>query len=234
MSSQTHTTLLERIRDGGDALAWDEFWTRYWRAVFNFAKRRGCSEHTAEEVVQDVMLTVFQDRQVFRYDSAKGRFRDWLGGIVRNLVNQRRGKPAERVRAMGGDGQDVLESAEDPHAPADDAWQQAFEESLLNVLLDLVRREVAPATYQAFELVTFQGVSAADAASVTGLSRNAVYLARKRILERLRELAESYRNKGQLLDRVKQALEAAPSAHVERSLTIWMERSKSARGESCP
>ena len=234
MSSQTHTTLLDRIRDGEDPVAWDEFWTRYWRAVFNFAKCRGCSEHTAEEIVQDVMLTVFQNRQVFRYDPAKGRFRDWLGGIARNLVNKRRAKPAERVRAVGGDSQNALELAEDPHAPADDVWQQAFDESLLNVLLDLVRREVAPATYQAFELVALEGVSAADAAKLTGLSRNAVYLARKRILERLRELGESYRSEGRLLDRVKQALASAPSAHVERSLTSWMEQSMSARGESCP
>jgi RNA polymerase sigma-70 factor (ECF subfamily) len=230
MSSQTHTTLLERIRDGADAVAWDEFCTRYWRALFNFAKCRGCSEHTAEEVVQDVMLTVFQNRQVFRYDSAKGRFRDWLGGIVRNLVNQRRAKPAERVRAAGGDGQDALESAEDPHAPADDVWHQAFEESLANVLLDLVRREVAPETYQAFELVALEGVSAAEAAEITGLSCNAVYLARKRVLARLRELGESYRSDGQLLDRVKRALASAPPADAEQSLTSWMEVSMSGRG----
>lgn len=233
MSSQTHTTLLERIRDGADAVAWEEFWTRYWRAVFNFAKCRGCSEQTAEEVVQDVMLTVFQNRQVFRYDSAKGRFRDWLGGIVRNLVNQRRAKPAERVRAEGGDGQNLLESAQDPHAPADDVWQQAFEESLLNVLLDLVRREVAPETYQAFELVALEGVPAAEAAQLTGLTRNAVYLARKRILQRLRELGESYRSEGRVLDRVKQALASAPSADVEYSLTSWMEQSVPARGRAC-
>lgn len=234
MNSHTHTTLLERIRDGEDAVAWDEFWTRYWRAIFNFAQCRGCSEHTAEEIVQEVMLSVFQNRQVFRYDSAKGRFRDWLGGIARNLVNKRRARPAERVRAVGGDGQDALELAKDPHGQADDRWQQAFEESLLNVLLDLVRREVAPETYQAFELVALEGVSAADAAQLTGLSRNAVYLARKRILQRLRELGESYRSEGRLLERVKQALASAPSAHVERSLTSWMEQSVPAREGTCP
>ena len=213
-------------------MAWNEFWTRYWRAIFNFAKCRGCSEHTAEEVVQDVMLTVFEKRQVFRYDPGKGRFRDWLGGVVRNLVNKRRAKPAERIHALGGDTQQALDFAEDPQAPADDLWQQAFDEALVNVLLDLVRREVAPATYQAFELVALQDACAADAARLTGLSRNAVYLARKRILERLRELGESYRNEGQLLERVKRALESAPAAHVERTLTGWLEQSVSARREA--
>ena len=93
---------------------------------------------------------------------------------------------------------------------------------------------LAPATYQAFELVALEGVSAAEAAKLTGLSRNAVYLARKRVVERLQELGESYRSEGRLLDHVKRALASAPSAHVERSLTSWMEQSMSARGESCP
>jgi uncharacterized protein (DUF924 family) len=112
-------------------------------------------------------------------------------------------------------------------AAAAEVWQQAFEASLLNVLLDLVRREIAPETYRAFELVALAGVPAADAAQLTGLSRNAVYLARKRVLQRLRELGESYRSDGQLVDRVKQALASSPSAHVERSLTQWMGQSTS-------
>jgi len=97
-----------------------------------------------------------------------------------------------------------------------------------------VRQEVAPETYQAFELVALEGLPAADAARLTGLSRNAVYLARKRILARLRELGESYRSEGQLLDRIKRALAAVPSVRVERSLTDWMGRSRSATGETIP
>ena len=72
MNSNTRVTLLERLRDGSDALAWDEFFDRYWRLIFASAKRRGCSEHTAEEIVQDVMLAVFENKHVFRYDPAQG------------------------------------------------------------------------------------------------------------------------------------------------------------------
>jgi RNA polymerase sigma-70 factor (ECF subfamily) len=225
VTNTTCSTLLERIRNGSDPLAWNEFWDRYWRAIFRFARFRGCSEPTAEEVVQDAMLTLFEKRQVFRYDPAAGRFRDWLGGMVRNLVNKRRGHRAERVRAAGGSDPGPLEQAADPHAPADEAWQQIFDENLLHAVLDIVRGEVAPATYQAFELVAVEGVSADEAARLTGLSRNAVYLARKRIMERLRELSESYRKEGQLLDRVRRALQSTPSPAVERSMTNWMETS---------
>jgi biotin operon repressor len=83
----------------------------------------------------------------------------------------------------------------------------------------VVRGEVAPETYQAFELLTFEQLSGAEVARVTGLSRNAVYLARKRVWQRLEQLGASYREQGQLHERVREALQSYPDARVERSLT---------------
>lgn len=232
MSNTTHATLLERLREGSAILAWEEFFERYWRAIYAWARGRGCSEHTAEEVVQEVMLTVFHQRDAFRYDPARGRFRDWLATVVRNAVIARRRQPAERVRAQGG----TLNAARGPEEPESDApgpeaaWEAMFEESMLAVLLDVVRREVTPETYQAFELVTFHEMPGAEVAELTGLSRNAVYLARKRVIERLRELGASYRKDGQLDARIKHALEALPDEGVRRSITTRLERTM--RGES--
>jgi hypothetical protein len=38
--------LLERLRDGADALAWEEFFAHYWTTIYNFARHRGCSDGT--------------------------------------------------------------------------------------------------------------------------------------------------------------------------------------------
>jgi len=57
--------------------------------------------------------------------------------------------------------------------------------------------EVTPETYQAFELVAIRGLSGEHVAKITGLSRNAIYLSRKRVFERLRALGAPYRNNGQ-------------------------------------
>ena len=53
MTTSTRATLLERLRDGADALAWDEFFARYGSTIYGFARHRGCSPHTAEEIVQE-------------------------------------------------------------------------------------------------------------------------------------------------------------------------------------
>ena len=218
-SSKTRATLLERIRDGSDPVAWEEFFARYWRLVFFFARRRGCSQHTAEEIVQDVMTTVFQKRDVFRYDPAQGRFRDWLATVVRNQVALHRRAPAQRIRARGGD---MEHESSTPRADADIApenlWEAAFEETLMAALLDVVRRQVEPRTFQAFELTALGELSGAEVSVVTGLSKNAVYQARRAVLKRLARLGSNYRVDGRLDKKIKQALELQPDASVQRSI----------------
>ena len=225
ISSKTRATLLARLQDGSDALAWDEFFQRYWRLIYAYARRCNCSEHTAEEVVQDVMLKVFEQKDFFRYDPARGRFRDWLATVVRNKAAELRRKPAERVRAKGGnleiDG--IVPRSND--AEPDDVWENAFEQALLLVLLDVVRRETSPRAYLAFELFTLREIPGAKVAKQTGLARNGVYRASKRILKRLKELGAEYQEDGQLSERIKQALRSEPQAAVEQTLAARIEKS---------
>jgi RNA polymerase sigma factor (sigma-70 family) len=224
MTTTTRATLLERLRDGADALAWDEFFARYWPTIFTFARHRGCSQHTAEEIVQNVMLKVFQQRDVYQYDPDRGRFRDWLGAVVRNMVAEHRRRPANRVQGIGGESNvKRLDQAADEQGP-DDVWEIAFENSLLLALLDVVRRETNARTYLAFELVSLEGLSGNEAARITGLSRNAVYKACNRVVERLAELGASYRENGRLTERIKQAIEQRPPCAVERSLTARIQK----------
>ena len=218
MNSETQVTLLQRLRNGTDRLVWDEFFDRYWPMIYALARHQGCSEHTAEEIVQDVMLRVFEQRDVFEYDPRRGRFRDWLGTVVRNKVAEHRRRPSQRIRAPGGGAHNVFAERVDDEPQPDAAWDKLFEQSLLVAMLDVVRRETAPDVYLAFELFALQGLPCETAAEATGLSRHAVYRARKKILKRLRQLAGSYEEDGRLQQSVKEALEARPNAAVQRSL----------------
>jgi RNA polymerase sigma-70 factor (ECF subfamily) len=229
MTTTTRATLLERLRDGADPLAWDEFFARYWPTIYGFARHRGCSQHTAEEIVQDVMLQVFQNRDVYQYDPARGRFHDWLGAVVRNKVAEHRRRPANRLRAVGGDADiSPLDPVDDQQAP-DAAWEAAFESNLLLTLLDAVRRETNARCYLAFELFSLEGLSGAETAQITGLTRNAVYKACNRIVERLAELGAPYRENGALPQQIKQALADRPPPAVERSLTARIQKTMCSR-----
>ena len=229
MNGKTRASLLERLRDGADQLSWEEFFRCYWPLVYACARHRGCSEHTAEEVVQEVMLKVFEQRDFYQYDPERGRFRDWLGAVVRNQVAEYRRRPSERVRGRGGDSDVGLVEPESRDAPPEAAWEAAFENALLTVLLETVRREMNPRAYLAFELLAIDELPGGEVAGITGLTRNAVYKARKRVLKRLAELGATYRSDGQLRQRIKEAVESRPGAAVERSLSTRIERTMRSR-----
>ncbi len=219
MKSTTQATLLNRLGDGNDLLAWDEFFARYWPVIYALARHRGCSDHTAEEVVQDVVLKIFERRDVFQYDREKGRFRDWLAVVVRNRIAERRRGPSERIRAQGDD----LEEPAAENTPADQQWDTIFELSMLAAMLDVVRAEVTPETYMAFELLALQEMPVATVTRATGLSRASAYRARAKVFDRLRQLAGTYQKDGQLQIDIRQAMQLRPEAAVQRSLATGME-----------
>ena len=226
MHSSTRATLLQRLRDGADDSAWHEFFQRYWPLIYACARQRGCSDDTAEEIVQEVMLEVFRHRDLYHYDPARGRFRNWLAGIVRNKLAEYRRRPSQRVRARGGDGDaDPVE----PEAPPETAWETVFEEALLLILLDVVRRETPPRLYLAFELYALHDLAAGKVAKHTGLTRNHVYRIHRKVLRRLRELGAAYRRDGQLGERLKRASRLRPQPSTQQSLTAAIERTMRGR-----
>lgn len=229
MDGKTRATLLEQLRDGKNPLAWDEFFQRYWPLLFAYSKHRGCSDHTAEEIVQEVMLEVFEQRDLFHYDPARGRFRDWLAAVVRNKVAEHRRRPAQRVRAPGGEASAAVAEPEADQPEPDAAWETAFENALLLVLLDVARREVNPRDFLAFELLAVAGLSGHAVARITGLSRNAAYKARRRVMKRLQQLAGTYGDDGRLTAQIREALAERPCPAVERSLTTRMEATMRSR-----
>lgn len=232
MDSATHSTLLERMRDAANPMAWQEFFNRYWRAMYAFALRQRCSEHTAEDVVQDAMLAVYENIDIFNYDRSRGRFKNWLLTLVRQKVALRRRKQADKEAAVGGSG-NVAESAkpaEDPESP-ERVWEAVCEKALLLALLDVIRKEVEAATYQAFELTALHEVPVSEAADLIGLSPNAVSQARRRVFDRMKELGAPYGRSGRLHERIREALALYESPAVERAVTSRVETTmRSTRG----
>ncbi len=115
--------------------------------------------------------------------------------------------------------------------PPEAAWEAAFERNLLKALLDVLQVEMDPQRFQAFELFSFCDLSAAAVAEITGLTRHAVYNARRVALKRLEELGQPYRKRGELTARIKEAIESSPNAAVERALTSRIRRTMQLREE---
>jgi RNA polymerase sigma-70 factor (ECF subfamily) len=163
------------------------------------SRRSGCSHDEAEDIVQEVMMAAIDALRRQSYDRALGRFKAWLKGVIYHKITDARrrsdqrapdGLPGESAGARCQAGP-PLHTIPDPGPGPDErygaefeaAWQQAAYEDAL----DEVRHEVEPITFQAYDLYVRKGCPPREVARLLGISRNTVYLAKSRILARIRD-----------------------------------------------
>src|SRR5262245_58514032 len=82
-SIATRPTLLERLKDLGDADSWNEFFQTYRDLLYSVARRAGLNETEADEAVQETLISVAKKMPGFRYDPATDSFKGWLLTVTR-------------------------------------------------------------------------------------------------------------------------------------------------------
>jgi RNA polymerase sigma-70 factor (ECF subfamily) len=185
---QTRQSLLLRLRSRADDDAWTEFLALYGPAVFGYFRRRGLQEADAVDLTQEVFRAVSGAITRFEYQPARGRFRSWLFTIVsREFLKFRR--RCDRLPLAAEPGALDQYPREEPDAEA--IWEESVRRQLFERALEEVRTQVSEATFRAFTLTAVDGLPGEEAAGRLGMSRAAVYLARGRVLARLRTIIAS-------------------------------------------
>src|SRR5262249_42556003 len=145
----------------------------------------------ADDLVQDVLAVVVRELPRFEHNRRTGAFRSWLRTILvhrlRDFWRARQYQPAAT-----GDSAVLrhLEELEDPASGLSRLWDQEHDGHVVRRLLDLIEPEVAPSTWQAFRRVALEGKDEETVAAELGLSVNAVFIAKSRVLARLRREAK--------------------------------------------
>jgi RNA polymerase sigma-70 factor (ECF subfamily) len=185
----TRITLLARIRDGKDTDAWREFVQIYGPVVYRFARNRGLQDADAADLMQDVLRSVARTAPRLEYDPARGTFRGWLYTVTRNKIYNFLSGQRHRPRASGDpDAQERLDAAPARDGDGPDAeWEREYQRQLSARAMDLVKGEFQPATWDAFWQTAVDGKPAADVGAALKMSPGAVYVAKSRVLARLRE-----------------------------------------------
>jgi RNA polymerase sigma-70 factor (ECF subfamily) len=192
-SPLTRASLLVRLRDGTNALAWHEFIQTYGPVVYGFARKRGLQDADAADLMQDVLRSVSTALGRLDYDRQRGTFRGWLFTITRNKVFNF--LSARRIRPQGSGNTTTNLLLDEQPEPADDSdeWERDYQRRLAARAMDTIQKEFQPATWKAFWITAVDGASAAEASKQTGLSTGAVYVAKSRVLARLKEEVEGLR-----------------------------------------
>ncbi len=178
-----HTTshsLLEELRKPAADAAWKRFVHLYTPVLCSWAGRAGLQESDAAALVQEVFVILVEKLPEFQYDQS-GSFRAWLRTVTMNKLRDWKRRAARVVTVAFDDKQLAKIEAE-----ADSFWELDFRRELTRRALELMKTNFAPTTWEAcWEFLT-KGKSAAEVAKKYGISENAVYIAKFRIVRRLR------------------------------------------------
>lgn len=180
------SSLLVRVR-AREKTAWDRLVHLYTPLVFNWCRKGGLSEADALDVGQDVFTAVWCNIQTFRRERPHDSFRGWLRVITHNkIVDHRRKRGQEAVG--GSEALTLAQQVPDTASSDADSVQDRAEASLVyHRAVALIQKEFEPTTWLAFEAVVLNGQSTTETAKKLAVSKNVVYLAKSRVLKRLRE-----------------------------------------------
>lgn len=190
---KTRRSLIIRLRDADDRDSWQEFFDTYWRLIYSVARRAGCTEQEAEEVVQETVITVNRSLPEFRYDPAVCSFKGWLMHKTRwRIIDQVRKRPPDfrrHTEAQGGTSQTpLIERIADPESlRLDGVWEEEWRKNLVDAAMERVKRRVRADHYQIFVLGAARGLGPRQIAEAMGVGIAQVYLVRHRVAALVRK-----------------------------------------------
>ena len=185
MPPETRHSLIQRLQDGGDNAAWDEFASIYRPFIVRIALRKQLQFEDAEDLAQQVLLLVLKSISKWKADPARARFRTWLQTIVRNATINALSRRPRDLACGGTNAQQQLHQRPSPDDPLwfDLEWQR----ETLRWAAQQVRDEFEPATWTAFRDTAILELSAQEVAKRIGKSVGAVYIARSRVMQRIKQ-----------------------------------------------
>ena len=187
---ETRISLLFRAQTGEEN-AWKDLTDLYRPLIIAWLNRQGVPAGDLEDLTQDVFLSVVKNLPTFQHSGRRGAFRSWLRTIICSRTADYWRAVDAGTKASGGSAATAaLQQIADPDSDLNHQWDEEHDRYVLNCLLDLVEEEFEPATLRAFRRLALDGASGAETAEELGLSVTAVYVAKSRVLQRIRQEAE--------------------------------------------
>ena len=184
---ETRDSLIVQVKDPSNRMAWEEFAQVYRPIIYRIARTRGMQEADAQDLAQQVLMAVASAIGRWERSDEGTRFRNWLSRITRNaIVKALTRRPKDR--AVGGMlSLDLFEEASVVDPETTELIALEYRRELYLRASAIIRRDVNPETWQAFEMTVLHSVSIEDTAAKLNKSKGSVYAARSRIMLRLRE-----------------------------------------------
>ena len=188
--NETSLSLLDQLRTSTDNAAWDRLNRMFGPLIRKWLIKYDVQSTDVDDLAQEVLLAVSKDISTFEHNGRPGAFRAWLKGILVNrLRNFWRSRDRNPTSNGSADLDSRLQELNDPASQVTHIWNKEHDEHVLRTLMSLVEPHFEGTTWAAFRKVTVEGVKPNVAAEELGISLNAVWIAKSRVLSRLRQEA---------------------------------------------
>jgi len=186
---ETSVSLLDSLRDESDGVAWQTLCDLYSPLMRNWLARNATPPADVDDLVQDVLLVVVRRIGEFQREPRRGAFRRWLKTITINCLRDHWRKKKRQAAAPGGtEFGEIIEQLADPHSGISQMWDREYDECVTRFLLEQVRGRFSEKSWKAFQRFALDGLNADEVARELEMSPNAVFIAKSRVMSKLREV----------------------------------------------
>jgi len=188
-SSSVSSTLLDQLRAGRPD-AWERFVRLYSPMVYRWCRRSALAAEDAADVLQEVLSAVARHLSDFRRETVQDSFSGWLAAITRNKVRDCYRRRQRQAQAQGGStAQRQMAEIPQPSEPSEETIRPDAESAagLARRVLETIRGQFEVRTWEAFWRTAVDGQAPANAAQDLQTTVAAVYMAKSRVLRRLRQ-----------------------------------------------
>ena len=182
----TKSSLLLRLCDARDEEAWSHFVRVYAPLVYGYARRRRLQDSDAGDVTQDVLRAVVRDASKLDGIHRRGSLRSWLFAVAHHKMcdfQEARGRQAQ----ASGKSAVLAVLREQPAREDRAAWEREYDQRLYAWAAEQVEAQCSAVTWSAFRQTAVEGKAPAAVAEELGMTVAAVYLAKSRVMARLKE-----------------------------------------------
>jgi RNA polymerase sigma-70 factor (ECF subfamily) len=189
--SDTSLSLLERASTRGDREAWRKLADVYTPLLHSWLRRYELQASDIDDVVQNVLLHVSEQLPTFRHNGRAGAFRNWLRQVLVFRLRTHWAASKRRPAATGeSEFLEQLHQLEDPASGLSRLWDREHDRHVAKALVELVRGRLSEQSCAVLERTVIAGESPSAVARELGMTPNAVYAARFRVLQLLRQAGE--------------------------------------------
>ncbi len=182
---ETRHSLIVRLKDQRNELAWTEFVCAYEPFLARLVRRQGTPDRHVADITQQLLISLANSVNGWSSDGREASFRRWLGRVARHVVIKFMTREKKQVTGQGGsDFLKLVELASDD-TPDEERTRQ-YEHELILWAAELVRGEFRETSWRAFWMTQVEGRPVTHVARELGVTPGSIYMSRSRIFARIR------------------------------------------------